>query len=91
MFIEPNEDTVLDGHFGIFPENYRTRFRDWWIDAPEDRHNQGVVLSFADGHAERWAWRAPKNQKRPLTEAASDADLEDLRRLQRATQDVRTR
>lgn len=87
VFIEPNEKTVLDGHFGIFPKN--NLFRDWWIDAPEDRHNQGVVLSFADGHAERWAWSAPKNQTRPLTLTTSDEDLADLRRLQNATQDVR--
>jgi prepilin-type N-terminal cleavage/methylation domain-containing protein/prepilin-type processing-associated H-X9-DG protein len=91
VFIEPNEDTVLDGHFGMFPKSHFSAYRDWWVDAPEDRHNQGVVLSFADGHAERWRWEAPKNQNRPLMPAASEADLRDLRRLQSANLDVQAR
>ncbi len=91
VFIEPNEKTVLDGHFGLYPKSFWSNNRNWWIDAPADRHNQGVVLSFADGHAERWTWRAPKNQTHPLTEAVGEADLADLRRLQSATQDVRKR
>ena len=28
-----------------------------WIDFPATRHNNGCVLSFADGHAEAWKWR----------------------------------
>ncbi|MDP6084008.1 MAG: hypothetical protein QF497_13755, partial [Verrucomicrobiota bacterium] len=27
-----------------------------WISFPATRHNNGTVLSFADGHAESWRW-----------------------------------
>lgn len=85
VFIEPHPDTVIDGHFGIFPLSQPNNFNQWWIDVPAARHNQGVVLSFADGHAERWKWSAPKNFNRPLVKTASTNDLADLRRLQNAT------
>jgi prepilin-type processing-associated H-X9-DG protein len=85
VFIEPHPDTVIDGHFGIFSLSQPNNFNQWWIDVPAARHNQGVVLSFADGHAERWRWAAPKNFTRPLVKTASPDDLADLRRLQNAT------
>ena len=30
-----------------------------WISFPATRHNNGTVLSFADGHAESWRWVEP--------------------------------
>ena len=84
VFIEPHPDTVLDGHFGLFALS-QPGYNDWWLDVPATRHNQGAVLSFADGHAERMQWAAPKNFTRPLVRTASAGDLSDLRRLQAAT------
>ncbi len=85
VFIEPHPDTVLDGHFGIMPLSYPFSYRDWWVDVPATRHNQGAVLSFADGHSERWKWTASKNFTRPLVPTSGPDDLSDLRRLQGAT------
>jgi prepilin-type processing-associated H-X9-DG protein len=28
-----------------------------WVDRPPVRHNNGVTLSFADGHSEHWKWK----------------------------------
>jgi prepilin-type N-terminal cleavage/methylation domain-containing protein/prepilin-type processing-associated H-X9-DG protein len=81
VFIEPHEDTVLDGHFGMFG---RARTPALWLDVPADRHNQGATLSFADGHAERWAWQAPKSGIRAGMEATG-GNLADLKRMQMAT------
>ena len=62
VFIDVHEDEIFDSLFGIpWPgSNARWGFRDQWWDLPAGRHNQGGVLSFADGHAERWPWQAPK-------------------------------
>jgi len=85
VFIEPHPDTVLDGHFGVFPRSLPNVLRNWWLDVPATRHRQGGVLSFADGHAERGQWAAPKTYTRSWVPPSSTADLSDLRRLQRAT------
>jgi hypothetical protein len=45
------------------------------------------VLSFADGHAESWKWKWPKQFKHKQSywkRVESPADLADLRRLQDA-------
>ena len=55
-----------------------------WQNAPSDRHNRGLNLSFADGHCEHWKWRAPKNIQNLAEAAAGPDDLQDLRRLQAA-------
>jgi prepilin-type processing-associated H-X9-DG protein len=58
VFLDVNEDEIVDTEFGIpvaasgYPQNQ------WW-DVPANRHNQGCNLSFADGHAEHWKWKAP--------------------------------
>ena len=59
VFIDENADTLLDAQFGnmVGMPGYA---QIWW-DKPADRHNQGGNLSLADGHAERWRWRVPKN------------------------------
>ena len=58
VFIDENEDTLLDAQFGMPTELYGGD-RMWW-DMPSNRHNQGANLSFADGHAETWKWVVPK-------------------------------
>jgi prepilin-type processing-associated H-X9-DG protein len=58
VFIDENEDTLLDSQFGMPTDNYFGSGM-WW-DMPSNRHNQGAGISFADGHAERWRWVVPK-------------------------------
>ncbi|HWV99713.1 MAG TPA: prepilin-type N-terminal cleavage/methylation domain-containing protein [Candidatus Acidoferrum sp.] len=58
VFIDEHPDSLLDAQFGDpvgIPYYMAT-----WFDMPADRHNQGACLSFADGHVERWRWKAPK-------------------------------
>jgi prepilin-type processing-associated H-X9-DG protein/prepilin-type N-terminal cleavage/methylation domain-containing protein len=56
VFIDENEDTLVDDQFGYPMPNYD--YGNWW-DMPSNRHNQGANLSFADGHVERWRWVFP--------------------------------
>ncbi len=82
VFICEHEDSIDDAHFLTWPEPDNR-----WVNMPADRHNQSGVLSFADGHAEHWKWRWPKQFKNKQSYwklAENDADLADLRRLQSA-------
>lgn len=57
VFIDENEQTLLDDQFG-YPMVNKNNYGCWY-DMPSNRHGQGGNLSFADGHAEYWRWRAP--------------------------------
>ncbi len=60
VFIDENEDTILDSQFGCPPRNSPYFSGSVWWDMPSDRHNRGANLSFADGHVEHWKWKVPK-------------------------------
>jgi len=81
VFIDEHADTLLDAQFGnpvempIFPQ--------MWFDLPSDRHNKGACLSFADGHAERWRWVAPKTFQY-LGQFPTSAEMPDYLRVQHA-------
>ena len=82
VFIDEQEDSIDDAHFLTWPNP-----DDRWVNMPADRHAQSGVLSFADGHAEKWKWKWPKQFKIKQSywkQAENAADLEDLRRLQTA-------
>ena len=84
-FIDENEKAIDDGLFAISnrfmpPQDGNS---DTWADLPTDRHNQGCNLSFLDGHAERWRWKAPKVFRGTYhMPPVNKLDLEDLHRLQ---------
>src|SRR6266568_374724 len=60
-FIDEHEKAIDDGRFAILkPISSSGLDSDVWYDMPTDRHNQGCNLSFLDGHAEHWRWKAPK-------------------------------
>ncbi len=80
VFIDTHEDTIWDATFGVLPLG--SWWQDYWLDVPADRHQQGANLTFADGHAEHWHWRASKKGLRIGGRAAGPEDLADLRRLQ---------
>ena len=76
-FLDENANTIEDGVYLLYLAPATT-----WQNAPSDRHNQGMNLSFADGHCEHWHWLCPK-QMQGLSESVSGpADLQDLKRLQ---------
>ncbi len=81
VFIDVHEEGILDALFGIPPPN--SIWEGMWFDLPANRHSQGCGLSFADGHAERWKWKAPKIF-RQLGQPVSSEELEDYHRLQSA-------
>jgi prepilin-type processing-associated H-X9-DG protein len=79
-FIESSERTINSGVFGLNPRALAP-YGDKWVDVPTDRHNQGAILAFVDGHADYHRWRVPKPQ--PFgDDAKMGGDLDDLRWLQ---------
>jgi prepilin-type N-terminal cleavage/methylation domain-containing protein/prepilin-type processing-associated H-X9-DG protein len=79
VFLDEHENTIEDGHFAL---NQAGTFN--WQNMPSDRHNQGCSFSYADGHAARVRWRAPKTvdvlqyDKSTLPGSADGLDLTDL-------------
>jgi prepilin-type N-terminal cleavage/methylation domain-containing protein/prepilin-type processing-associated H-X9-DG protein len=78
-FLDENQYTIEDGVYLLFLPPDTT-----WQNAPSDRHDQGMNLSFTDGHCEHWHWLSPKTMTGLSAPAASANDLQDLRRLQAA-------
>jgi len=71
VFLDENEDTMLDTHFGM-PTASHGNTNQWW-DMPSNRHRQGANLSFADSHAEHWRWKVPKiAQSNPMPVTPTD-------------------
>lgn len=88
VFVDEDALSIDDGHFLVWrnPDNR-------WVNMPTDRHRRGSTLSFADGHAELWRWEWQKRFE-PKVEywkpAVNDADLRDLRRMQKSLVDSQT-
>lgn len=80
VFIDTHENAIWDATFGVFGQT--EYWRDFWLDVPADRHQQGATISFVDGHAEHWRWRAPKGNQRIGGINGGPEDLQDLRRVQ---------
>lgn len=81
IFIDTQAANIWDSTFGVIPQD-NPYWNDYWLDIPADRHQQGANLTFADGHAEHWRWKAPKKGLQLGEKVQSSADLQDLRRLQ---------
>lgn len=92
VFIEEHEDSINDGVFfahvvGDEGEQAEAQadaaYRGaHWMDWPANRHGQGCNLSFADGHAEHWRWRWPKQVNPVNPYPVNQLDFQDLRRIQ---------
>jgi len=80
VFIDTKEEDIQDATFGIYSST--SDWAGYWLDLAADRHNRGANLTFADGHAESWHWKAPKIFSGMWWPASSEDDLEDLHRLQ---------
>lgn len=62
---------------------------DEWLNIPARRHQNGLVLLFADDHAEYWKWLGPE----PISyfnggHISDPLELQDLKRLQQTAPDV---
>ncbi len=79
IFLDESLNTVDDGYFAV-------RLTLTWQNSPTARHSQGSVFSFADGHSERWRWKAlNKEQGFDVAVAANTLIAADLKKLQDAT------
>jgi prepilin-type N-terminal cleavage/methylation domain-containing protein/prepilin-type processing-associated H-X9-DG protein len=76
-FLDENQNTIEDGVYLLHLAPAVT-----WQNAPSDRHDVGMNLSFVDGHCEHWRWLYPKQMQGLGAPAANAEDLQDLRRLQ---------
>ena len=81
VFVDTQEDDIWDSTFGMFDSD-TPYWSDYWLDVPADRHQKGGNLTFADGHAEHWRWRASKKYSEFNSPAYDDDDLSDLQKLQ---------
>ena len=80
-FLDESIETLDDGYFAV---NYADE-KTGWQNSPTVRHGQSGVLSFADGHAERWRWRTLKvDQDLDTTATGNPNTLADLVKMQRA-------
>jgi len=79
-FIDVHEDEIIDAVFGI-PVLDKGGEQNCYWDLPANRHSQGANLSFIDGHAEHWRWRAPKVYPQSCN-PSTPADWADYWRLQ---------
>jgi prepilin-type N-terminal cleavage/methylation domain-containing protein/prepilin-type processing-associated H-X9-DG protein len=80
VFLDVQEDEIIDGQFGMPTEPDYTNPDEWW-DIPANRHDQGGVLSFADGHVERWKWAVPKVYQGWLPQGIKSGEEPDYQRV----------
>ena len=95
VFIDEAGNSIDNNVMGIHPgfvNDLTGGVYAYW-NPPSNRHNNGAVLGFADGHAESWKWQdhwiADANAKAdsgggpigPSFESASDPGDRDLKRL----------
>jgi prepilin-type N-terminal cleavage/methylation domain-containing protein/prepilin-type processing-associated H-X9-DG protein len=83
VFIDENEDNILDAEFGCPPVGSPYFQQNVWWDMPANRHSQGANLSFADGHVEHWKWMVPKIF-RDWIQQVPPAEMPDYQRVQNA-------
>lgn len=79
VFIEESLLTIDDGFFAVKAPGVMT-----WQNSPTVRHSQAGELSFADGHAEIWKWKAlntDQNLDAPVTVGGVNTSA-DLIKLQ---------
>ncbi|MHC1763907.1 MAG: type II secretion system protein [Verrucomicrobiia bacterium] len=84
VFLDENPYTIDDGYFACRCFDATP----YWQNAPAARHNNGGVLSFADGHAELWRWLESNTAKINRLDAPAVRPVDrDLRRLQKTVVD----
>jgi prepilin-type processing-associated H-X9-DG protein len=54
VFADEAAATLDDACFALFPQT--SPLINFWWNMPGNRHNNGTVWSFADGHCEYWKW-----------------------------------
>jgi hypothetical protein len=81
-FLDEDENGINNGGF-----LYASKV-DEWLDIPARRHQNGLVLVFADNHSEYWKWKGPAPVSWFYGGYATDpAEVQDLKRLQQTAPD----
>ncbi|MBI2927552.1 MAG: type II secretion system protein [Verrucomicrobia bacterium] len=83
VFIDESPYTIDDGFFAV------AVYASYLQNAPGARHNNGGVLSFADGHAELWRWLEPDTPKIKSWNYTVKKGHRDQERLNNVTLDPR--
>ena len=82
-FLDEDENGINDGVF-----LYASKV-DEWLDIPARRHQNGLVLVFADNHSEYWKWKGPAPVSWFNDGYVNDpVELQDLKRLQQTAPDA---
>jgi len=87
---QPGSRIIFIDEGEMSPYAFMTRHKTpEWRDPPPVRHNNGVTLSFADGHSEHWKWKNQHTIKfgtgvAGATETPPVGERDDLVRMQRA-------
>ena len=83
-FIDEDSTGIDDGHF-----LYSSKM-DVWLNFPGWRHQNGTVMSFADGHTEYWKWKGhlPDDSYFGGGSPGDPLEIQDLARLQKTAPDV---
>ena len=77
VFVDESLNTVDDGFYYLeIGSNVSV-----WMNSPTARHLQGAILSFGDGHAERWRWQGITTEQKPVVAVAPNQRV-DLKRVQ---------
>jgi prepilin-type N-terminal cleavage/methylation domain-containing protein/prepilin-type processing-associated H-X9-DG protein len=76
-FLDEHQDGIDDGIFLCAEAGFF-----YWMELPADRHKRGCNLSFVDGHAEPWRWKARKTFRGYDQPSLKGGDTEDLVRVQ---------
>jgi prepilin-type N-terminal cleavage/methylation domain-containing protein/prepilin-type processing-associated H-X9-DG protein len=87
-FIDPHPACADGTLFGVAIAELDPVGGNQWSSIPGEQHNQGANLAFADGHAQRFAWRWSREVSYPppgYTPIANAADRSDWQRLADAT------
>jgi prepilin-type N-terminal cleavage/methylation domain-containing protein/prepilin-type processing-associated H-X9-DG protein len=78
-FLEEDDSTIDDGHF-LYSATINN-----WLNIPAWSHQNGVTLTFADGHGEYWKWQSARPTTTYFTTGSTLSDplaLLDIARLQ---------
>jgi prepilin-type processing-associated H-X9-DG protein len=77
-FIDESSQTIDDGIF------FLTMSTTSWNNSPTVRHGKACVMSFADGHSERWGWKSLNTEQSGGASVSNPGTITDLLRLQNA-------
>ena len=77
-----DEDEITYGGFTVWQNQPK-----WW-DAPPARHNNGVTLGFADGHASYYKWRDKRTIELSQKAKENPSSVTDADRNQPGNEDL---